>query len=158
MARKKGQPQCICDLIDKTSRKTGIKERLSLYRLERNWTDIIGDPVASHSHPHKMYGRTLYINVEHPTWLQELSFLKKEILKKIQSNVTNPKITDIRFVVGNVPDKKKTDLADGFELKELDEDEIEFIEMAAKQIEDPETQEIARNLMKKSFGTKRKKK
>ncbi|MBI4126182.1 MAG: DUF721 domain-containing protein, partial [Deltaproteobacteria bacterium] len=50
--------------------------------------------------PSKIFGKTLMIRVDHHAWIQELTFMKKDLLTKILAAQPALGISDIRFEVG----------------------------------------------------------
>ena len=42
---------------------------------------------------------TLFVEVEHPTWMQELSFLRKEIIGKLNAALERDAVRAIHFVL-----------------------------------------------------------
>ncbi len=65
------------------SKSYGLEQGLVLDRLQRNWGKVVGPQVASHTHPIEVRRGTLCIAVDSAVWLQELSFFKEELSRKI---------------------------------------------------------------------------
>ncbi len=153
---RKRYPTSISDVLSKTSRLK-MKRRIPLFNLERSWIDITGDAVGRHSYPMRIIGTTLLVRVEHPSWMQELSYLKPKLLAKINDAIPAVKIKDIRFELGHLPDNKlHTEKADPIKFKEdLEKDELEFIERAAEQIPDEDIQAAAKKAMTRGFTRKK---
>ncbi len=74
--------------------------------LRKNWADIIGGGIASHSLPANIYNKTLTVFVDDPIWIQELSLNKDEMKANIQRYFNNPKFSSlfdtIRFKIGDI--------------------------------------------------------
>lgn len=156
MQRKRMQPQMISEVLGKASKKYQLDRRLPLFQLEKRWAEITGEAVCAHSCPSRLQGSVLFIKVEHPSWMQELTFLKPKLLEKIHKAMPSQNISHIRFELGEVPKRIDNGELDEIHLKKsLSDDELEFIDRAAEQIADPEIQEIARRAMSKGFRRKR---
>ena len=85
--------------------------------------------------------------------MQELTFLKPRLLEKIQSAIAGPKIMEIRFELGELPEAFQDSTREDTTAKPktLTNDQKEFIERAAEQIGDDEIREAARRAMSKDF-------
>lgn len=66
------------------------------------WEAVVGEKAASHSRPRGFRGSRLVINVDDSSWLYELTIQKKEILKKLSSELKSGRLKDITFRIGEV--------------------------------------------------------
>lgn len=57
---------------------------LNFLDLVYSWNDIVGPKLGAHTLPLKINGIVLTILTDHPVYSQQLSFLEKEIIHKIQ--------------------------------------------------------------------------
>lgn len=132
-----------------------IKDGMRLYRVWDLWQEIAGESLARHALPSRWHGRKLIVRVEHAAWVQELGFIKQTIIDRISRALPEMEIKDVRFEVGKLPDAPKgaTRAAPSVPRK-LTDDELEFVEQAAKEIPDEEVREAARSAMKKGFQVK----
>lgn len=64
------------------------------------WTESVSAEIARHTEPVKIRNRVLYINAKSPVWAQELTFLKPEIIKKLNDKAGYEAVQDIRFKAG----------------------------------------------------------
>jgi hypothetical protein len=132
----------------------GILKRMRQYEIWNQWDKIAGKTLAAHAKPARWQGNRLVVIVEHATWMQELSYLKAELLDKIRTSIPNIPIADIRFEIGKIP-KEMFEPTSTPPLPPLSPDEEEFIEQAMKEIKDEEAREAAGNLMTKDFKQKK---
>jgi hypothetical protein len=75
---------------------------LKTYSILGAWDEIVGESVAAHSQPRTIRNRILFIDVTHPTWMQQLQFLKPTLLEKINTFLGESLIQDIRFKLGKI--------------------------------------------------------
>jgi len=68
----------------------------------------IGAPVTEHAEPIMLKGGILTLNVADSAWLTELTFLKKEILDRVNRGLQKPAVRDVRFKLGSVSKKRDT--------------------------------------------------
>ena len=62
-----------------------IAKSFSVEALASQWTDIVGELLATHSKPDRIYKSVLFVAVDHPVYGNDLILLKDVILKKIVS-------------------------------------------------------------------------
>lgn len=72
---------------------SGLRQVLAL------WPQLVGDAVAQHSRPTKVYRNVLQVSVSSAAWAQTLTFERPRILQKIHQKLpsTQTEIRDIRF-------------------------------------------------------------
>ncbi len=66
--------------------------------LYQGWKDIVGDLLASRSHPFRFHDSILYVAVQNNSWLQELYLRKAEILRQCRTQIPQ-EIRDIIFLI-----------------------------------------------------------
>lgn len=71
-----------------------------------NWKRVVGDLLASRSHPLKLEKDVLFVAVQNNTWMQELVILKPDIMSKYK-NIFEEELAEIVFLIGNKPKKCK---------------------------------------------------
>jgi len=73
------------------------------HTLQQRWTGIVGKHIGHHTWPESIRHRKLYLLAENSVWLQQLRFLKPELLAKLTAYVGSNAITDIVLRVGTPP-------------------------------------------------------
>ncbi|HYA94389.1 MAG TPA: DUF721 domain-containing protein [Thermodesulfobacteriota bacterium] len=96
------KPQPIRSILEKTIKSLEIDVPLKTYSILGAWNEIVGESVAAHSQPHSIRNRILFIDVTHPTWMQQLQFLKPTLLEKVNTFLGESLIEDIRFKLGKI--------------------------------------------------------
>ncbi|HOY84458.1 MAG: DUF721 domain-containing protein [Candidatus Cloacimonetes bacterium] len=66
--------------------------------LYQGWKDIVGELLASRSHPFRFHDSILYVAVQNNSWLQELYLRKAEILRQCRTKIPQ-EIRDIIFLI-----------------------------------------------------------
>jgi predicted nucleic acid-binding Zn ribbon protein len=90
-------PAPLGDLLRALVGGRGWSERIALGKLRAGWNDIVGDAVASHSHPVRLAGGTLTIAAEHP-WATELSLLARSVAAKSDSHLGGGLVKEVKIV------------------------------------------------------------
>jgi hypothetical protein len=140
------------------SNRGGLTRKLRRYEPWRCWTDIVGPSLAQHTSPAGWRGATLVINVEHSAWMQELQFMKRDLIAKINETCPNTKLKDIRFQIGKIEGSVQQDTAGNTHtLPALGESEKDFARDTARPVTDDETRETIRRLIEKDLSLKKNK-
>ena len=82
----------LSDIIDQYN----ISEEFNVESLKNVWKNIIGVTLSVHSYPIRIYKHTLFIEVDHPIFSNEIISYKKNILKKIKTSFPLSEIGNIR--------------------------------------------------------------
>src|SRR5439155_24325829 len=93
----------IPDVLGQLLTSHGMESRMLEYTLQQHWPKIVGEHIGHHTWPESIRHRKLYLIAENSVWLQQLRFLKPELLAKLSSHTGGDAITDIVFRVGTPP-------------------------------------------------------
>ena len=74
----------------------------SLIKVWDIWQEAVGDVIAANTRPAAFKGNLLIVNTTSSSWIQQLRFLKPEILQKVNHVLGNVSVKDIKFKVGPV--------------------------------------------------------
>jgi predicted nucleic acid-binding Zn ribbon protein len=99
-------------ILSGLSKRLGLESRLVELRLQHQWRDIVGEPMASHTWPANIRFKKLYLIVRNSVWLQQLTFLKPALLTKLQADAGPELVTDIVGRVGELPSDLEATPAD----------------------------------------------
>lgn len=91
------------DILSRFLKTHGMAIHMLEFRLQQHWREIVGEHVARHTWPESIRHRKLYLVAENSVWLQQLLFLKPELLAKINGAADGTALTDIVLRVGTVP-------------------------------------------------------
>ena len=80
--------------------RLGLESKLFEARLRRQWPDIVGEPIATHTRPDQIRFKKLTIFVHNSVWLQQLTFLKPVLLQKVNTMAGEPLVTEIVLRIG----------------------------------------------------------
>lgn len=75
----------------------GLKDSFTIEKIRINWQKIVGDLMAAHSIPDRIFKNILFISVDHSVYSNELSLMKDIIIKKITEEFDFNLIKDIRL-------------------------------------------------------------
>ena len=98
-------------ILSGLAKRLGLETRLLELRLQHDWHDIIGEPIASHTWPTQIRFKKLYLVVQNSVWLQQLTFLKPSLLAKLRDAVGTELIGEIVLRVGEIPSPRSSTAA-----------------------------------------------
>ena len=151
------RPRRIRRILNATLRKLGLEKRIKECAILSFWNDAVGENIASHTKPVKVYDGRMTVLVESSSWTQELTFLKSGIMERLNSTIGKKVIKDIYFKIGEVKEKPASSAGPPMRRKEgidlervkLDREKRRKIEESLKKIEDPEIKRILKNFLTK---------
>ena len=153
------KPQSLRSILEKTLKTLEIDVPLKTYSIMGAWKEIVGEPVAIHSQPCSIRNRILFVEVSHPTWMQQLQFLKLTLLEKVNAFLGEPLIQDIRFRLGKIsPTPRAPSIDPSLEHEKLDKATLNQIESMIQVIEDESIKKGLREVLIKSAKLKRSRK
>jgi hypothetical protein len=153
------KPRLIRSILEKTLKDLEIDVPLKSYSIWGAWKEIVGDPIAHQTQPRAIRNRILFIDVSHPTWIQQLQFLKPQLLEKINGFLGEPLIQDIRFKLGKIlPTPSTVDKTHLLEDEKLDPMTLNQIEGLLQKIDDGEVRRGLRDILIKGARFERSRK
>ena len=91
------QPFSIKDVLPNVLSSLGIKKGIERQRAIFVWGKVVGRDIRRHTKPRYVRGKKIWVDVDDPIWIQQLSFLKSKILKKLNTELGEEHIVDIIF-------------------------------------------------------------
>ena len=89
-----------------------INNVLNTYRNERPdsemtriwalWDETMGVTIAENARPAAFKGHLLVVQVTSSPWMQQLQFLKNELIQKLNSALGKELVRDIKFKIGSI--------------------------------------------------------
>jgi len=138
----------------------GISDDVKLSEIKKNWHTIFLEPLSSHMSPCKVSEGEILFTVDSPIWLQELHYLKEDIVKKLSFYGIN----EVRFKLGRVtkkmiPGVSKSDRTvkdqsithSKSKMGLLTKEDLTYLEETVSKINDLELREKIRNAIEKSI-------
>ena len=128
----------------------GLGSRLSEYRVFGQWEKSVGPVIARHAQPQAVRGKKLTLIVDSPAWMQQLSLLKPEIMKKVNSILGKEAVKEITLRLGEI-ESRELPPEEPLVTAVLNQDEQEKIEAYVREISDADTREAVRRVIEKDF-------
>ena len=90
-------PKLIKTPIESILLQLGIGTRLKQYEVIELWPKIVGEQISKVTNAEIIRDGKLFVSVKHSTWRNELVFLKKDIIKKINKKMKIEIVKEIIF-------------------------------------------------------------
>jgi len=95
------RPANLPAVYQKVFSRLGLAERLRETTLRESWAEVVGPVLEAHCHPGIVRSGKLYVKVDHPAWLHDITMShKKEILAAVQNRFPHLKIRELVLRIG----------------------------------------------------------
>jgi predicted nucleic acid-binding Zn ribbon protein len=91
--------EAIGHVLARVLRELGLDENLQAWRAVDDWPQVVGPRVSRHTRAVGFREGTLRVEVEGSAWMQELSFLKRDLIRRINQHLGSDLVRDVRFIV-----------------------------------------------------------
>jgi predicted nucleic acid-binding Zn ribbon protein len=91
-------PEKVGGLIHNLLRRLGYAGRLEKQSAVTLWPGVVGPKIAEETTALRIDDDTLVVKVTRAAWRQQLTFMKPDLLAKLESAVGKECIKDIRFI------------------------------------------------------------
>jgi hypothetical protein len=110
---RKGQKnlQKLGDFLERTLKRRKIHIDIRDSDTWNAWRKAVGPQISAQTEAYKLKNRTLFVRVSTSTWMQELQFMKQDIIEKVNSVMEKETIQNIHFSLGHIEpvvDNEKT--------------------------------------------------
>jgi predicted nucleic acid-binding Zn ribbon protein len=87
-------------ILRQVVRDLGLGRKLSEQRAVIEWADVVGEKVAAHSRATRVDAGRLFVEVDSSVWAQELSLMRRRILREMNERIGKGVIETVHFVLG----------------------------------------------------------
>lgn len=150
-----GKIESLGDILGKILKKRKIPVHLEDKRLTAAWNKAVGVRIAAHTSLDKLQKDTLFVKVSDSVWMQQLHFLKQDILGKINQLLDEITVRSIHFSLGKMPVPPAGDKLPPAIVSSLKARDRKMIEENTASIEDPELREILKKVMTREIARRR---
>ncbi len=92
----------IGEVLEQTLKNCRRETNETLAVLGACWPEVVGEILGSNTCPAAMKGKQLLVHVSSSVWLQEMRYLKDDIIEAANRVLGQSLVKDIRFKVGRV--------------------------------------------------------
>lgn len=94
---KTAAPKRLGDLIPALLEKLGLTKGIADHSVLERWPEIVGPKIAEVATAERIRDGKLWVSVSHPAWRNELVFMKRELIDKINATMGSDVVKDIIF-------------------------------------------------------------
>ena len=98
-----GKPQGIGDVLAQLMARRGYAREQSFERYAEVWRQVAGDMLAACSRATQVRRGVLEVLVSNSTMIQEITFQKSDLVKRLADALPEENIRDLKLRVGSVP-------------------------------------------------------
>ena len=141
------RPVPLSDIIRERVESLGWERTFREMEVFQRWEEAVGTRIAQRARPSHVKNRRLTVIVDSPSWSQQLSFMKKELLKRFEDLLGEGVIRDLYFVTGEIeplPDREEASSPDA---KPPDPETLRAIEEEASRIPEGDLREAFRRTL-----------
>jgi hypothetical protein len=156
MRRKniKSIPRPLGDILFAILKKRGLASKIEENKILKLWPMAVGDKINLQTKADAFRNGTLFVKTTSSIWVQQLHFIKEEIIYKLNEIAGKIILKDIRFSVGHtLPNEKKQDDSD--ENYFLNERDKKMIDNCANSLADQELANIFQRVMEGEINRRR---
>lgn len=95
---KKAQP--LSRVLRSVLKSGNIGKKVMEFQAKESWPEVAGHPLCLHSQVDKIKKGVLVVQCANSSWVNELSFYKAEIIRKMNGKLSQKAIKDVVFFVG----------------------------------------------------------
>ena len=150
--RKKSQPVPISGILGKTFSGKPLEKRLREGEIWQVWDSAVGEQVASKARPLNIRDGVLTVVVSNAPWMQQLNFLKKGIVAKINAAVGEDLVTEIFLKAGRPVKPEHDSPSPRRRPRTLSDAEKEHIERETSSLDNQELREAFMSLLAKHLA------
>lgn len=90
-------PRKLDDIVDEVYAVYGMKGVQEEHKALKVWQHVVGETIAKMTEVEKFVRGILYVRVHNPSWRNELSFRKKNIIGRLNEAIGKVLVKDIVF-------------------------------------------------------------
>ena len=143
------RPAPVANLLESVFRGTPTEKRLREGKIWLIWDGVVGEQIAARARPVRFSGGVLTVLVVTPPWMQQLNFLKKALMEKLNGALGEPLVTEI-FLKAGKPDLPPAPEPDFLPQRQpLSPEEQDRIDRETALVADPELRSAFAQLLAK---------
>lgn len=105
--RKAKKPLEVGELLVLALADAGLSEQARRLQIFQGWERVVGNRIAACTAPEMFRRGVLLVRAKSPTWQNELTFLKADIITKMNAFLGQDMVKDIKVVSGHFAAREK---------------------------------------------------
>jgi predicted nucleic acid-binding Zn ribbon protein len=152
--RRRGRPRRPCpeplavrDLLAAWLRRQQVEGELRQYTIWTRWAELVGERLAARTQPLSLRDGVLSVLVANSAWLNELNFMRVDLVRRLNEFLGSSTITAVRLFSGPIkalPRYHERQIVACAADVELPPEYLAEVEREATTVDDPELREAIR--------------
>jgi predicted nucleic acid-binding Zn ribbon protein len=88
------------DILPAVLKSIGLDQKLREREILACWAEVVGEEIAARTRAIKIDRGVLFVHVDHSAWMQELHFMEREIIERLNEKKPGITVRKIRFGTG----------------------------------------------------------
>ncbi|MFQ6066569.1 MAG: DUF721 domain-containing protein [bacterium] len=105
--RRNGFPSPVGEILERVFNKLNIDKKLKEMKALKLWEEVTGEKISRHTLPLFVRKGNLFVRVDSSGWLTQLTYLKHEIISRLNQRLGESSIKNIYFRLGEIKKEKK---------------------------------------------------
>ncbi len=97
MSKRGKEIEQIGPILKRFFKRLGIETQILERQIPSIWPEIVGRPIANHTKVKRVKDGFLFVKTDSPSWANELTFLKGDIIKRLNERIGKRIIKDLRL-------------------------------------------------------------
>lgn len=98
--KKKPRPEPVREVLIAALKGAGLTDQAQRLRIFCLWKEVVGEAVAARTSPHAFGRGILTIRVHSAAWQNELTYMKRDLIAKLNAAVGRGAVKDIKIISG----------------------------------------------------------
>lgn len=137
-------------VLDPLLKNLGLESGVRLVRIRQDWHRLFDEAITAHLYPVSFSDNQLLLHVTSPIWMQQFSFHKSDIVRKLSPYG----VREVRFRLGRVPQRDQ-EIPPCRNARELTRENSAFLMEILSQINDEALKDTIRKAAEKSLLSKK---
>lgn len=144
---KMKRPVRVADLLSGLFRGQPLEKRLREGRIWEVWKQAVGAQIAEKAQPAKFRDGTLTVNVASAPWMQQLTFLRQEMIRKLNGLLGEELVKEIYLKAGKAAAASPPRKEPARPPRRLSPEEVSWVEEVSGTLDDPQLGQAIRDLL-----------
>lgn len=147
------KPRAVADLLADALRGKPAERRLREGRIWVHWDEAVGEQIAGQARPAAFRDGVLTVVVASAPWMQELNFLKRSLVEKLNALIGEPVVREIYLKAGKIDAPPVPEPTQAPPARELTPAERDHVAAETAAIDDPELRASLARLMSRHIAS-----
>ena len=91
--------EAVGGVLGRVLQRLGLSREMTGWQAVAAWPELVGPRVASHARAVAFRDGTLHVEVEGSAWMQELGYLKRDLVRRINQQLGSENVREVRFTL-----------------------------------------------------------